>query len=249
MTRRLWNSPHWWLVRDIAWIAGIMLCATLIVARLIVGIRQGAWSGHVTMQMLGAPGVALVVIMQNSAFIGFAWWRTQSIRVLGLIPQWERVLVWSIVGVPLALVSNLVVGLVFALFGMHQNQATTYPIVAGDYTGQLVFWLVAALVAPLGEELLFRGYLWDAFQRHYGMGWAIIGTALLFAIGHSTSASQGAIVLVSQTLVMGMVLAWLRHISGSIWAGCVAHCINNSIAVAIVTYCINHPGSGCALSA
>jgi len=79
-------------------------------------------------------------------------------------------------------------------------------LVAGDYTGQLFFWLAAALIAPLGEELLFRGYLWGVLQRHYGTWWAVIGTALLFAIGHSTSASQGAVVLVSQTLVMGVTV-------------------------------------------
>jgi membrane protease YdiL (CAAX protease family) len=69
-----------------------------------------------------------------------------------------------------------------------------------------------------------------------------------------------------QTFVMGIGLAWLRHASGSIWAGLVAHSVNNmiavavtiyvinnpqtngidnSIAIAIVTYCINHPLFGC----
>lgn len=201
------------------------------------------------MQVLGAVGVAVVVVVQNSAFAGFVWWRTRSSVALGIIPQWGHVLLWSLIGAPLVLVSNLLVGLIFAAFGMHQNQAASYPIVAGDYTGQLVFWVAAALVAPIGEELLFRGYLWGAFRHHYGVAWAIIGTAVLFAVGHSASATQGTIVLVIQTLVMGMVLAWLRHMSGSIWAGCVAHGFNNSIAVAIVTYCINHPNSGCALSA
>jgi membrane protease YdiL (CAAX protease family) len=145
-------------------------------------------------------------------------------------------------------VVNILVGLLFATFGLQQNQAAAYPLVAGDYQGQLVFWLVASLVAPLGEEILFRGYLWGAIQRQYGIWWAVIGTALMFAIGHSTSASQGAVVLVSQTLVMGVLLAWLRHMSGSVWAGVCAHAMNNSIAVAIVTYCVNHPEIGCARS-
>lgn len=227
----------------------MMLVATLVVARGIAWYTYGEWLPRITMQMIGAVGVACVVTVQNAAFAVFAWWRAQSLAALGVIPQWGHLVLWSIIGAPLVLIVNMAVGLVFALFGLHQNQAAGYPLVAGDYTGQLVFWVAAALIAPLGEEVLFRGYLWGALHRHYGTWWALCGTAVVFAIGHSMSASQGAIVLVSQTLVMGLVLAWVRQSSGSIWAGFFAHSINNSIAVAIVTYCVNHPGSGCALSA
>lgn len=226
-----------------------MLTSTVVIARGFAFVTQGSWPSHMSMQALGASGVAFVVLVQNSAFAGFAWWRTPHVDELGLVPRWGHLLLWGVLGAPLVLVANLTVGLVFALFGLQQNQAASYPLVAGDYTGQLVFWVAAAVIAPLGEEVLFRGYLWHAFQRHYGVAWALIATAVLFAVGHSTSASQGAIVLVSQTTVMGLLLAWIRHKSGSIWAGCIAHACNNSIAVAIVTYCINHPGSGCALSA
>lgn len=244
----LWARYNWWLVRDVAWIAVIMLIATFGVATAIGWYQQGQWPGRVSMKMLGATGVFVVIALQNTAFVLFAWWRTHCTTLLGMVPQWRSVILWSLLGAPLLVIGNLVVGLIFALFGLQQNQAAAYPLVAGDYTGQLFFWLAAALIAPLGEELLFRGYLWGALQRHYGTWWAVIGTALLFAIGHSTSASQGAVVLVSQTLVMGVMLAWLRHMSGSVWAGVWAHAINNSIAVAIVTYCVNHPESGCARS-
>lgn len=245
---RLWARIDWWLVRDVAWIIAIMVVVTLGVATSIGWYQQGSWPGRVTMKMLGAPGVALVVTVQNVAFALFAWWRTRAVQALGMVPQWYELMVWSVIGVPLILVGNIVVGLIFALFGLQQNQAASYPLVAGDYTGQLIFWCAAAIVAPLGEEILFRGYLWGALQRQYGVWWAVCVSAVLFALGHSTAASQGALVLVTQTLIMGLMLAWLRHQSGSIWAGVIAHSMNNSIALAIVTYCTNHPTSGCALS-
>ena len=97
------------------------------------------------------------------------------------------------------------------------------------------------MIAPLGEELLFRGYFWERLRQLGGVYGALIGSALIFAVGHSLSASQGAIVLVMQTFVLGLVLAWLRHASGSIWAGSVAHSVNNLIAVAVATYVVNHP--------
>jgi len=243
-----WASQNWWLVRDVASIVGIMLIATFGVAVAVGWYQQGMWPGRMSMKQLGTNGVALVVTAQNVAFVLFAWWRTSSAQLLGVVPQWRSVLVWSLIGAPLVLVVNILVGLLFATFGLQQNQAAAYPLVAGDYQGQLVFWVVASLVAPIGEEILFRGYLWGAIHRYYGIWWAVIGTALIFAIGHSTSASQGAVVLVSQTLVMGVLLAWLRHMSGSVWAGVCAHAMNNSIAVAIVTYCVNHPDIGCARS-
>jgi membrane protease YdiL (CAAX protease family) len=165
----------------------------------------------------------------------------QGERLGVTISDWPRVVIYSIIGVPLVLASNIVVGVLFLLMGLRQNQTAGYPLVAGDYVGQLVFLTAATIIAPLGEEFLFRGYFWERLIPLKGPYGAIVGSALVFAVGHSLSASQGAIVLVVQTFVMGMVLAWLRHMSGSIWAGWVAHSVNNLIAVAVATYMVNHP--------
>jgi len=238
------HNPYIRLGGDIITILVIMVVVSFGVAGGALWWANGHWPSQISMRALGANGVFAIILLQNSAFVGWAWWRladTQRERLGIAIADWPRVALYSIIGVPLVLVSNIVVGVVFVLLGLRQNQTAGYPIIAGDYAGQLVFLVAATIIAPLGEELLFRGYFWERIRTLAGVSGAIGGSALIFAVGHSLSASQGAIVLVMQTFVMGLVLAWLRHASGSIWAGWVAHMINNMIAVAIATYMVNHP--------
>lgn len=240
---KLYRHNHYWrLGGDIVSIVSILAIVSFGVARVTLWLTTGVWPSQVSLRALGTNGVFVVVLLQNSAFIVWAWWRiagAQLVRLGLTVASWSRVGVYSVIGAPLVLTSNIVVGILFMLLGLRQNQTASYPLVAGDYVGQVVFLVAAALIAPLGEELLFRGYFWRRLVVHTGVYGAVFGSALIFAIGHSFSASQGAIVLVMQTFVMGVVLAWLRYASGSIWAGWVAHCGNNLVAVAVATYQIN----------
>ena len=238
------HNPYLRLGGDIITIIAILVVASFGVAGGALWWANGHWPSQISMRALGTNGVFAIILLQNSAFVGWAWWQIaehQRERLGLTITDWSRVVIYSIIGVPLVLASNIVVGVVFVLLGLRQNQTAGYPLIAGDYVGQLVFLVAAAIIAPLGEELLFRGYFWERLRTLSGVYGAMIGSALIFAVGHSLSASQGAIVLVIQTFVMGLGLAWLRHASGSIWAGWVAHMINNLIAVAIATYVVNHP--------
>ena len=96
---------------------------------------------------------------------------------------------------PLVLASNIVVGVVFVLLGLRQNQTAGYPLIAGDYVGQLVFLIAAAVIAPLGEELLFRGY--------FRFNAVAIGTKLQMRIRHISAihARTPTIILVSLRLL------------------------------------------------
>jgi membrane protease YdiL (CAAX protease family) len=81
--------------------------------------------------------------------------------------------------------------------------------------------LGAAIIAPVGEELFFRGFALSAWARDLGVRTAIIRSALLFALVHianiqSSSFGEGAAQAVLQTLVIlpvGLVLGVLfaRH--------------------------------------
>jgi membrane protease YdiL (CAAX protease family) len=77
---------------------------------------------------------------------------------------------------------------------------------------------------------------------------ALLVSAVLFAGAHSFAAKSGTIVLIVGTFAMGIVLGWARIASRSLWPAVVAHMVNNGVAITAVTYCINHPGRGCALS-
>lgn len=88
-------------------------------------------------------------------------------------------------------------------------------------------YLVIGILAPIAEELIFRGailrVLLDAFGRK-GRWPAIALTALLFAVIHGNLA-QG-----THAFVIGMVLGWLYVRTRSVLPGIVLHWVNNSTA-------------------
>lgn len=97
--------------------------------------------------------------------------------------------------------------------------------------GVVLGLLVAGVVAPIAEEIIFRGVLFGQLRRAWGEGAAVIVSALLFAAIH-----LNAVAFVPLAFV-GVVLALLFRRSGSLWGSILAHGIYNiatfSIALAV----------------
>lgn len=98
----------------------------------------------------------------------------------------------------------------------------------GRLFGPMGMLLVAGLLAPVAEEVYFRGRLLDAARERVGLGWAIALNAFAFAAIHGIPLALPAY------FVYGAVLAWLRERSGGLVAPVIAHAVNNVAAVAIV---------------
>ena len=75
-----------------------------------------------------------------------------------------------------------------------------------------LLWLAVAVVTPIGEETLFRGFLFRGFLRTPRDAWpTIAGTALLFALVHV----QYDWFVIAQVFVAGLLLGWIRWATGS----------------------------------
>ena len=86
--------------------------------------------------------------------------------------------------------------------------------------------LAAAVLAPLLEELLFRGIVLRSFLRQYPRGRAIGLSALLFGLAH-----LNLVQFVVGTL-LGLLLGWLYERTRSVWPGVLLHAGYNSAALA-----------------
>lgn len=86
--------------------------------------------------------------------------------------------------------------------------------------------LVLAILAPLVEELVFRGLLYGWLAGRWGHLVAFVASSLAFAAAHYEPAH---IVLV---VPLGLWFGWLRWRTNSLVPGIVAHVINNGVAVA-----------------
>lgn len=107
------------------------------------------------------------------------------------------------------------------------------PVVEAGLETLLVV-LGAALVAPIGEELFFRGFSLTAWQRDLGPRAALIRSAVFFALVHVANEpevvnfgdfAKTAVLQVAVILPLGFVLGWVyqRHGIGASIAGHVGY--------------------------
>jgi membrane protease YdiL (CAAX protease family) len=87
-----------------------------------------------------------------------------------------------------------------------------------------LLWLAVVVVTPLGEESLFRGFLFRGFFRAPNEAWpAIAVTALLFAAMHV----QYDWFVILQVFGFGLLLGWMRWVSGSTLLTMALHAVIN----------------------
>jgi CAAX protease family protein len=98
----------------------------------------------------------------------------------------------------------------------------------GTLSERLVLAAIATLLAPLCEEIAFRGYVQTSLGLRRGPRAAVIGAAALFALLHMNP------VLFPALVVLGALFGWLAWRAGSIWPAVVAHAVNNGITSSIV---------------
>jgi membrane protease YdiL (CAAX protease family) len=88
--------------------------------------------------------------------------------------------------------------------------------------------LFAVVIAPIVEELFFRGFVFPALREKLNVGWAAIGTGLLFGAVHAFGSPIGFLVPLA---VLGTLLCLLYWKTGSIYPCIALHAVNNCIAL------------------
>lgn len=95
------------------------------------------------------------------------------------------------------------------------------------------FWgafFKVAIVAPVVEELIFRGLILHGFRKNYNAVTAIFMSALLFSLFHLNPWQMPA------TFVLGLLLGWIIIRTRSILLAIIGHSINNLMVLLTITY-------------
>jgi len=101
-----------------------------------------------------------------------------------------------------------------------------------DSFGTAIFLMFGiVLLAPLGEELLFRGFLQKFLEEYWqDITRAVLATSLFFAVIHLNP------FWLIQIYALGVMLGYLVWKTGSIWASFILHAANNFIALMFTNY-------------
>ena len=100
----------------------------------------------------------------------------------------------------------------------------TFKMIVGNDFG----YLTLCLLAPLVEELVFRGAVLRSLLGSLGNRWAAITlSAVIFAAVHLNP------VQMPHAFLVGLLLGWMYSRTGSILPGVAVHWVNNTVAYAL----------------
>lgn len=199
------------------------------------------------------PGFTVGANLITEITLGLGVWLWVRYRhrvgaaVLGL-RRAQRNLIAGVVGGGIGLLSSIIVGsVVFQIAREIGGERVETPEQLPGVTShslKVASLLLVVMVAPIAEELFFRGFLYQALRRWRGVRGAIVLSGVLFGAAHlrvgdligglakgDLARFISAMLIVPSTMVLGWVLAYLFERQRSLRAPMVAHGLYNLVVV------------------
>ena len=219
------NRLGYWAT--IAWAVVAFLIGQFAALAIVVFWRAGKINAILETPFDGEL-VTLFILISNPVTVGILWlaaWLSKSNPADYLGLRWAR-RQDVIIGVVL-LVALIVLG--DGLLYLSGRELVT-PFQLQSYTtagaeGWLpAMWIAAVIVAPAGEEITFRGFLFRGFVTSQRSAWpAIIIISMLWAALHIQYDWAGML----QIFIIGLFLGWVRLTSGSVLLTFLLHALFN----------------------
>lgn len=236
------KHKNWWLLLALpAWVYGIFMLVQLIVALLFAGLAKlGVDIGSVglvaanTIISILVYGLSLIIVAGVPYCI---FKRRTSLRLLG-INDWPTIL--EVVLAPLAMVVYMILSGVLLLIttnlfsvDLQQRQARPFSetmlVTQGQY---LMAFITLVVLAPVVEELLFRGYLYGKLRNSFKPLSSIVVTSLAFGFAHLWAGPDNSLqwAVAIDTFALSIVMSISREYTGAIWVPVLMHMIKNGLA-------------------
>jgi uncharacterized protein len=225
------QAPHWpaWTA-PAALVSGLVLAA---VGGLLVDIPAAIFGARISGSHLPAGLEIADTVVQDGAFVLAAvlfarmGGRTVSASQFGLRAprlQWRRT--------ALLVIATLIGFILFSAIWVTVFHASKEKLLEqlGANESTILLLLSAVLttvVAPVCEELLFRGFIFSALRSWKGTWPAATITGLVFGAVHIGSAPVADLVPLA---ALGFGLCLLYRYTGSLYPCIAAHSLNNSLA-------------------
>ena len=183
-----------------------------------------------------------LVLLSSIAMLSIAsivplilFWRTNLVEFFGLRwPSWKTIF-WIM---PAFVFAMMIVAKILEVcgwvtwlqdsLGAKPQEAVTLVKEASDL-GLLVAMAVSAIIiAPIAEELIFRGYLYPVVKRFTDRWFASIFSGVLFGVIHFN------VMALPMLALMGIILAVIYERSGSLWVPIGCHAAFNATQFVLI---------------
>lgn len=122
----------------------------------------------------------------------------------------------------------------FTQINVDQKQELGFEQLFGT-TEKLIALISLVVLPPIVEEIVFRGFMFTGMRRKFRFAAAALITSVAFASLHLLASSEGLLWIAGlDTLILSLVLCYLREKTGALWAPMLLHGIKNAIAFSIL---------------
>lgn len=207
-------------ILDVAFYLILFLCIQVFFS-FIVGL-VGRWVTGETVAQTGKTMVVISVLSSVLTICLFVWRKWAVVSRVWLASHPWATLAWVVM---------LTIGTILPSEWLtEQLQVEMSPSLVKlfeDIMKEPTGYLAVGILAPLAEEVVFRGAILRTLLGLFSQRWhwaAIIISALLFGLVHG-NVPQGV-----HAALIGLLLGWMYYRTDSIFPGVVFHWVNNTVA-------------------
>ena len=213
----------------VAWVVGLV--AALVVSSIVAaaaGVDTSRVSDDVGVLLASVVGQAIGVI-GTLELVARRKGRGSLRADFGLVARlpggrWTTAALWLLAGVALQLAILPFLQIVVDVHGKAETQDVVEQFKQARGPALVLFAVIVVTVAPVAEELLFRGALLRALQRRMTPAWAVFVSALAFAAVHPLlSPSIGSVIAIPGLFALGLLSAALAIRTGNLSASILLH--------------------------
>jgi len=142
----------------------------------------------------------------------------------------DKAFLWGILAAIVIFFVIFVIEYVLISLGHKPQDLSNIPDLQRLFSWPSMFFLVA--IQPIGEEIFFRGFLFEKIENFAGGTTAVFITAFLFGIAHM---SYGKIFPVLMPMLMGIIFGYIVLKTKNLYSSLFAHIVFN-ITVLTLAY-------------
>lgn len=216
----------------IAWVIGTFVAVSQIVGLVVAGaVKLGVPLGGMSRVIL----VTLLTVVVYGLTVWLVVWLPKKLlhlrtskKELGTarLPSWMDIALGPGSFLPYLLLSGVLLLIAKSLLPeVNLTEKQQLGFSTNIFGVEVAFaFVLFVILAPLMEELLFRGYLYGKLRPRVGLIVSMLLVSLAFAVLH------GQLNVGIDTFALSIVLCLLREFTGSIWAGVLLHATKNGLA-------------------
>ncbi|MEE1057016.1 MAG: type II CAAX endopeptidase family protein [Acutalibacteraceae bacterium] len=133
--------------------------------------------------------------------------------------------------IPIALLGagfNVFISILFSLIPFPEAWLSSYVDNSSNVTqGGIVSLLTAVIVAPVVEEVIFRGLVYTRLKNGFSLVLSAVISSVVFGVMHST------IIWAMYTFVLGLILIWVFEKFQSLFACIILHTAFNAMGMVL----------------